>query len=230
MPTNLLLLPFAGGYWFIHVFLYTRNKTQRLDGYRLLVESALAGIVLAAVGWSIVRWANTFPSIRSLWDQLAPHNIPFLGTAFVSLLLGIVSPWVMNLILIKAHLLTPREAQTLAVRNHGNHLLQLLHKAAENEQPVSITLDNNKVYIGLVAAAPNLAPHDTYLAITPIFSGYRVKETLELKFTMDYLKVYDDQGLNPDEFRVVIPVASVRMASLFDDAAYPNFAVESEEA
>jgi hypothetical protein len=93
---------------------------------------------------------------------------------------------------------------------------------------VSISLDNGKFYVGLVAAAPNLEPHDTFLSITPFYSGYRDKETHRLMFTVDYLKVYDKHALDPEDCRVVVPMSSIRMASLFDQAAYPAFIVESD--
>jgi hypothetical protein len=81
----------------------------------------------------------------------------------------------------------------------------------------------------LVAAAPNLEPHDTFLAITPFYSGYRDRQTLRLVLTVDYLNVYDQHGLYAEDFRVVVPVASIRMASFFDQAAYPAFIVEAGE-
>lgn len=92
---------------------------------------------------------------------------------------------------------------------------------------VAITLDSRKVYIGTVAAAPNLETHDTFLSITPFFSGYRDKNHLGLVLTVDYLSVYERQHLDPEDFNVTVPVASVRMASFFDQTIYPAFNVES---
>jgi hypothetical protein len=83
--------------------------------------------------------------------------------------------------------------------------------------------------LGLVAVAPSLAPHDTYLSIIPLYSGYRNQDTQELKFTVNYLEVYERQGLDKTVFRVVLPIASIRMASLFDHSVYPAFCVESDE-
>src|SRR5947208_3374452 len=116
MPTNLLLLPFLVGYWFIHRFYSTRFAAERLDGYRPVV------------------------------------------------------------------------------------------------------------------AAPNLEPHDTFVALIPFFSGYRDNSTLQLRLTTDYLGVYESEGLDPKEFRVVIPVSSIRMASLFDHSVYPKFEVVEDES
>jgi hypothetical protein len=136
------------------------------------MESAFAGVLLTLIARPLVIFANLYPSVRSIWSGVAP-NIPFLGTATVSLLLGFVTPYVFNTILDKTGLMSPLDAQTNAIERYGNHLLRLFHAASMQEKAVSVALDNGKVYIGLVAAAPNLEPHDSFLAITPFYSGYR---------------------------------------------------------
>jgi hypothetical protein len=229
MPTNLLLLPFLGGYWFLHVFYYTRFRSQRLDGYRLIVESALMGVVLTFVSRLIDILLGHYSPFRSAWLSIAPPQIPLLGTATGSLILGLVAGQPLNLLLGATGFLTLGEARGQAIERHGNELLRLLHKASAEERTVSVSMDNGKVYVGLVVAAPNLAPHDTYLGITPFYSGYRSRDTLELVFTVDYLGVYEEQTLDPRDFRVVLPMISVRMASFFDQSAYPAFIVESGE-
>jgi hypothetical protein len=230
MPSNLLLLPLLGGYWFLHAFYYTRFRSQRLDGYRLLMESALVGVFLSILGRLAVLLLLCFPSAMKAWMTVAPASVPFLGTALGSLLLGLCTPHLLNLFLDKTRIMTKLDAQTEAIEHHGNHLLRLLHTASSEEKPIAIVLDNLKVYIGTVAAAPNLEPHDTYLAITPFYSGYRDRETLELVLTVDYLSVYENKQLNADDFRVVVPVTAIKMASLFDQAAYPAFLVEAHQA
>jgi hypothetical protein len=57
----------------------------------------------------------------------------------------------------------------------------------------------------------------------------RDRGTLRLVLTVDNLSVYDQHGLYAEDFRVVVPVASIRMASFFDQAAYPAFIVEACE-
>src|SRR3954453_8329114 len=46
LPTNLLLLPLLGGFWFVHFCYLFKFRAQRLDGYRLLLESAFLGLLL----------------------------------------------------------------------------------------------------------------------------------------------------------------------------------------
>ncbi len=125
--------------------------------------------------------------------------------------------------------MTLLEAKSKAIERHGNDLLRLLHTASLEEKTVSLSLDNGKVYIGVVAAAPNLAPHDTYLAVTPFYSGYRSRETNELVLTVDYLGVYNRENLEAKDFRVVLPMANIRVASFFDQSIYPSFIVESDQ-
>lgn len=228
MPTNLLLLPFLGGYWFLHVFYYTRFRSQRLDGYRLIVESALMGVVLTVLARVIVVLLGHWPPVRSAWMSVAPPQIPFLGTAAGSLILGLAAGHPLNWLLSATGVLTLFDAKSQAIERHGNHLLRLLDKASSEERTVAISLDIGKVYVGLVAAEPNLAPHDTYLGITPFYSGYRNRETQELVFTVNYLDAHEKLQLDPMDFRIVVPMASIRVANFFDQSVYASFTVESE--
>jgi hypothetical protein len=155
--------------------------------------------------------------------------MPYLGTVTVSLALGLVSPYFLNVLLGRTGMLTLLDAKTKAIELHGNDLLRLLHNASLEERPVSVSSDNGKVYIGVVAAAPNLAPHDTYLSITPFYSGYRDRETNELILTVDYLAVYEQKNLEAKDFRVVLPMVNIRIASFFDQSIYPSFIVESDQ-
>ncbi len=227
MPTNVLLLPLLAGYWFLHTFQYTKFRSQRLDGYRLLVESAAAGVVFAAVAWVGVKILALNPCVIGTWRSVAP-NVPFLGTAVLAALLGSITPYVLNWSLNKTRLQTAEQAQYKAISRHGNHLLRLLHSATWLEKAVMVTLDTNKVYIGMVDSAPNMEPTDTFVGMIPFFSGYRHSETRTLSLTVDYLSVYEREGLEPEDFRVVFPISSIRSASFFDQSIYPAFSVETQ--
>lgn len=230
MPTNLLLLPLLGGYWFLHAFHYSRFRSQRLDGYRLLVESALAGVCLSILARCLIIILRAWiPSLRNAWLAFAP-DIPYLGTASVSLVIGIASPYVLNFLLERTGRMTRSDARRHAIERHGNALLHLLHRALAEERLISVTLDNRKVYIGALAAAPNLEPHETFIALVPWFSGYRDTVTSELVLTTPYVRVFEEQDLDPDDFMVVLPVSAIRSASYFDDKVYPAFAIRSEES
>lgn len=225
MPTNLLLLPLLGGYWFLHTFHYTRFRSQRLDGYRLLVESALAGVVFAVLARGLVLLLRICPCVKHAWLLIAGDRAPFLGTAVVSLGLGIAAPYLLNSLLETTALLTRKQAQLKAIEKHGNHLLRLLHTASAQERTVSVTLSNRKVYIGLVVDAPNLESHDAYVSIIPFFSGHRDKDTLDLDLTVAYIDVYESGVLLPEDCKVTLPITGIAMVGFFDHTATDAFTV-----
>jgi hypothetical protein len=99
-----------------------------------------------------------------------------------------------------------------------NDIDALCSEAASGLKPISITLDNRKVYIGLIY--DSLEPgRDANLTILPLYSGYRDKDTLEMNMTRKYTSVDDlfEELLTADgdvrdeianklaEYRVVIP-------------------------
>ena len=51
---GLLLLPLLGGFLFFHLTHFFRFAAQRLDGYRLLFQSAIAGTFLSILARLIV--------------------------------------------------------------------------------------------------------------------------------------------------------------------------------
>jgi hypothetical protein len=46
---------------------------------------------------------------------------------------------------------------------------------------------------------------------------------------VDYLAVYEKKNLEARDFRVVLPMANIRIASFFDQSIYPSFIVESDQ-
>lgn len=219
MPTNLLILPLLAGFWFIHFCHYFRFRAQRLDGYRLLIESSLAGAILFLFGrvttYVLVSHTPVGPVVSRWWLAFAP--VSFSGTATLSFFVGLAAPFVLN-IFWKEDISKQR-----AVERHGNDLLRLFDYALRNQQLVSITLDNRKVYVGYIVSAPNLRPEDAYIALLPMISGYRDNDTLKISFVTFYNDLYTDDQMDANLFRVAIPVASIKMTSLFDLDIYTKF-------
>jgi hypothetical protein len=220
VPTNLLILPLLAGFWFIHFCHYFRFRAQRLDGYRLLIESSIAGAFLFLVGrviaYCVVSCTPLGPLIARRWNEFAP--VSFSGSATLAFLIGLAAPFAVNVFL------TEDRSKQHAVERHGNALLLLIDFALRQEQLVSITLDNRKVYVGYIVSAPNLRPDDAYIAVLPMASGYRDTNTMELKFISLYNELYANEEMDARQFRVVIPVGSIKMASLFDLEVYAKFA------
>jgi len=216
MPTNLLILPLLGGFLLVHIWHLSRFRSQRLEGYRLLMEAAIAGVMLLTlargVTYSLARFGIVGNTTRARWHEFAP--IDFSGTGALAFLLGIVLPFVANLFYRR------KAAQDWAIHHYGSNLLRLLHTATKYQIVVSVTLDNRKVYVGFVVTAPNLQSNDQYVQLLPVLSGYRDAGDLTVKFTTNYAQVYPEAYSagkpDPSDFIVVIPTASIRMANLYD--------------
>jgi len=218
MPYNLLLLPLLGGFLFIHLTHYFRFAAQRIDGYRLLFQSAIAGVGLSIAGRFAEMLVASTPlgaPLGRYWALFSPF--PYSATSAISLLLGPVCALVVNLFIDK------EKAKDKEIKAHGNLFLTLLHQAAEEQRLISLTLDSRKWYVGWVAESPNLYPQEQYFKLLPFISGYRDKDSLETRQTVYYEAVLADNSLDHSEFVVTLPLKDVKIAGFFNDEVYDEY-------
>jgi hypothetical protein len=252
MPTNLLILPLLAGFWLVHHSHRYRFRAQHLDGYRLLLHSALAGSVLLLISRILIVIVNLTPlgaPLKGIMLSLAP--IDYLGTSLLCLLLGWIAPklqnnkiprryWKLLLIarfdrsIISRHMCrwrrlfavvdarNARAARDNEVQKEAMALAQLLDKAQSTKSLISITLSNRKWYVGYVAEALNLKPQETYFRLLPIISGYRDKDTLQTRRRIYYPDTYADPQVSSQDFVIVIPLKDIQIANLFDEAVYED--------
>lgn len=216
MPTNLLILPLLGGFLFLHLCNFVKFWAQLLDGYRLLLYSALAGFMLSVFSRIALVELGHMPALACLggiWGRYAPQ-IEYVDTAVGALALGPVLACLWNLFEK-----TP-SAVSREINRRGNTLLKLLHRAVVGSSLISVTLDNRKWYVGYVTASPNLRPTEASFDILPVISGYRDTATLETRRTTFYAEVLSRQDIDPMDFAISIPFSCVKMASLFDPRLY----------
>jgi hypothetical protein len=218
VPTGLILAPLLVGYLFLHICFWFRFRTQRQDGYRLLIESVIAGIPLVFLG----HVASSLIHDRGLdpWQIEATcrrMGIPFLGTGLMSGALALGLALIVNLV-------SPSMwSKWRLIKSHDNGFLRLAHEAAMEEKPVAVTLKNRKVYIGMVIRTPSLKVGAQYITVLPITSGYRDPITLRLVVTEDYATVYRQANIDASDFGVTIPLDEIESASLFNPEVYPLF-------
>lgn len=223
MPYNLLLLPLIGGYLFVHLTHFFRFGAQRLDGYRLLFQSAIAGICLSSAAQFVdllVGLTLAGKPLQQLWFWFSPFA--YSGVSALALLLGPAFALLANLLIDK------ERAKDIEIRRHGNSLIQLLHRAEKDKLLLSITLDSRKWYVGWVAESPNLDPQEFYFRLLPFISGYRDKDTLETFRMVFYQDVLRETELEPEQFYVTLPLKDVKIAGLFNDQVYNEYFAEPE--
>jgi len=228
VPFNVLLLPLLGGYIFITQWNRTRFRTKRDTGERLLFHAGLAGVVLLVAAFVIVHlitWLN--PGLHDAWTREVPF--PYAGTSLLALLLGLIGWW-------PANLFFPREKEARRVlREWGDHLEILFDRALTENRQISVTLKGGKVYIGFVLENFDPSYDRKYITILPMASGYRDADDHGVVLTTFYGDVYvrimdARTDLEPEDFRVVIPVAEVQSANLFDWDADGEFQSLEDEA
>lgn len=211
-PWNLLLLPLLGGYIFFSRCTYYRIKCQRFDNYRVVLESAVWGVLFGALGRliaSAVEWSGV--QLDQI-QQLAPFE--YIGTASIAFALGPAFSWLVNWWVDEVR------SKDIAIEQHGDNLLALFVDAMDHNDAVIVTLTNKKVYAGYVWETPNLETTMTSVLLLPVMSGYRKSETLEVQFTTDYISLWRDRPKDVENFVVVIPIASITSASMFDESVY----------
>lgn len=238
MPSNLLLLlPLIGGYAFIHLCYFTRFRAQTLEGHRLIFEAAVWGFLFVAPARFLTRfWLGEIPWVQELWADLGGTHMGYLGTLVCALVLApccavlsnfCVAAWLQGTEEMREQEVPPsfREfmeparllALDKAILRSGDDLRILLHKAATRVMTVCLSMADGKVYMGIVTRPPNLRPDEKNLALLPVASGHRSKEDLRLNWNVRYPVDQYGKNLDPDEFIVVLPLADIKNARLFDE-------------
>ena len=225
MPYNLLLLPLIGGFLFIHLTHFFRFGAQRLDGYRLLFQSAIAGICLSAFARLIdllIDRTSIGASTHVLWAWFSPFS--YSAVSALALCLGPAFALLINLFVGR------ERAKNSEIRRNGNLLTQLLNRAGKEKLLLSITLDSRKWYVGWVVESPNLDPQEFYFQVLPFISGYRDKDTLETVRSVFYQDVLQDAALDPEQFYITLPLKDVKIASPFNDDVYNEYFAKSNNS
>ena len=218
MPYNLLLLPLLGGFLFFHLTHYFRFGAQRLDGYRLLLQTAVAGTCLTALArlinlvFELIFGVN---AVDRAWAYFAPYT--FSGTSVLSLLLGPLAALIWNLFIDK------EEAKDIEIRKHGNAFTQLLLRAQKEDLLLSITLENRKWYVGWVAESPNLDPQELYFRLLPYKSGYRDQSDLNTVYTTFYDEALSESAFAQTDLVITLPLKDVKTANLFNEDLYNDY-------
>ena len=213
MPRDLLLLvPLIAGYWFTHSCHLLKFRAARHEGYRLIIESLSWGLALAFLGRvGCFVCANYLPggeTLASCWlDVFPPAKIAYSGTAAATLGLGFVLPLLVNRSVDHAM------ASLTATERYGDDMRKLFMRALLKREPIVITLESRKVYVGYVRALPNLRPKDAHLVLLTALTGYLDPDDLSLWPNDDSLDA---------KFEIVIPLETIRAAGIYDDSIWQS--------
>jgi hypothetical protein len=183
-PVNLLIFPIIGGYYILIKAELFRYRQQRLEPQKLIFNSFLGGIILMISSWIVTGIISyLFPSFTDQIRSLYPIKAEYFGTCVCSFLLAIIFTQISNFFVSK------NKHVSKAIHKIGNEFERLCERCYRNVDMIQVTLKNDKCYVGWIQSLP-IPTHSSYITILPVYSGYRIKETKELKFTTQYLDVY----------------------------------------
>jgi hypothetical protein len=215
VPTDFALIPpLVGGFWFVFRCQLLYLVSVQLGQAIAILLSAFFGLAFAVVTRAIVFWVHQ----TAVGGWIEAHHagawhFPFSGTALGTFCLAIVAAE------LSRHLLSTRKVNSWVIRHYGGDLIVLLHDSMVRLKPVSLTLENRKVYVGFVQAVPSLNPERAHVWLLPILSGYRRADDLTLQFTTDYVSAIEQVSEARDLLKV-IPISSIKTANLFDVGLY----------
>lgn len=224
MGLGLFLVPVLGGYLLLTGLHYTRYDILRKSGYHLFFHSAIAGYVLVGVARPMVVLLNDgLPGVGAFWKSHVPFD--YSGTVALSVLLGLVFPYVANRFYGK------EEAERRAATENGAFIELIISESIERQKPIEISLKHGKLYIGFAFERKIAVSGESDIAIIPIRSGYRHKDTHELVLTTDYASVIQKclkgnpvvPDLRYEDFRVVVPMSEVGSVRIFHPEVYEQF-------
>ena len=159
------------------------------------------------------------PAIAAYWKTILP--LDYSGTAAVTFVLAAALPWILNW-LPRFDRFTARQNSAKAA---GDEISLIIDQAMVEGRFVELSLASGKSYVGSPIQGTFGHRDDGDVALIPIASGYRDKDSRELVITTNYAPVIEDQlaELALDHLKVAFPMREIVSARLFDQKLYASF-------
>jgi hypothetical protein len=211
LPLSVLTLALLGGFVFVNLCYLTRFTAIQSTGYRLVFSSAVAGVVFLFFATILIPWLLVLPGgqyVSDSWTKLI--RLEHSGRPVVAFLIGVILWMPFNLLgWLNPPVLGWRPFRFLSegaaikreIRKKQNPLEVLLSEAMVSKRLVSVTVKNGKVYIGKVLTTSNPAFGMEAINLQLSRSGYRDKNTQEMRLTVNY---DDTHGAIRQEMRMKI--------------------------
>jgi hypothetical protein len=208
---------------FHHRFL---NRYMDFPFFGVAMRIGLFGVIGSLAG---ADFLFLYPWILALWDQLV--HVQGGGIPMLAFLIGLVLWWPLNL-------LYPYQAANMRLHemNGTTALDRLLYRASLTLDLLSLSMKDGKVYIGYIQELPpNPEDRNSYFEILPFHSGYRDKDTREMKLTTFYESAYEQLVESQADseawlvFLKVLKIDDIVSAGRFDPKVYIKFRGETTQ-
>jgi hypothetical protein len=233
----------VGGLIFSSHWNFTRWRVAREEGHRLYFRAVFWGAVifaLVAIARHYVEGACPLVSgaakyLKAIIEPLAKDKAagPAVADLTITCFIAMLSAWPLAKLLNFAF----PERKWIRRAIEKDDLEKLLLRAADEEFPICVTMDDKKVYVGYLVEGFDPALGRKSILILPLMSGYRDPETHKVNFTTFYAYLYGQREsmdrtaplpapldhLTAEDFITVLPVDRITSYRLFDVPAYNEF-------
>lgn len=198
-----------------------RYQTARESGHRLYLTCATLGGLLTFVSCSLVfvtqGVACFLLEVGELQDYLS-LDVLLSGASVLNVPLAIGG----------SRLYNGRrgvKARNLSRAWQKDDFSSLLDYATHSGKLISFTLDNRKVYIGLITRTNEPHWESSHVTLLPLYSGYREEEDLSLVIKNTYEEVFDyfecrqsgrESSFTIEDFYIVIPLSKIASSHIFN--------------
>lgn len=168
-----------------------RYWIQRQEGYRLIFAASIAGGFLLFLAQLLLFFFSNTPYVASIltwWQTFLPVQNSDVGV--LAFILAFIVWGVLEAFSRAVPALRPNAVRRRYISASNNAFEQMLFRALETQETVSITLKSNKVYIGRIATSFNLVKGVESIRLSLEKSGYRKADTHELNLNVDYAKTH----------------------------------------
>ena len=181
MGLGWFLIPALAGYWFLTHLHFTRYGVLRESGYHVFFRAAFAGGVLAVLARVIVLFLNhCFPQVNEIWT-LCPISIFWYG--HIKRHLGVCFAF------HRHQFYSQGKAARRTARESGDLIELLISESIEEQKLIEVSLRTGKSYIGFALESGMTRRGEADIALIPVASGHRNKDTQKLEITDNYAPV-----------------------------------------
>jgi hypothetical protein len=219
----------SSGYLLLRRWAITRPHALGWDGHALYFSVVIASVILAVEAdlfrEIVERTGAVGASVNGkIWRVLAT-----LATDSKFTTLGVTAVWSVPIAALSVVVLNRPIARCAFLRlqlylrlSCLGELEEFLLLTSARNQPVMITLKNNKVYVGFSLEANASRGKKEWLRLEPLLSGYR-DETQQFQDTTDYSWLHignAHERFRREEFDIIVPSSEIVSAHAFDLDVY----------
>lgn len=238
----------TSGYILASRCVLNRYQIARQNGHRLYLSSMTFGVYALLPALAVTELASLFFNINktyvsaalTLGIALTFTEIYNRNPSFSSILRLLKASYSQPIAKTFAELEavfsedTARRSKALWSAWQKNDLELICAYALSEFKPIAITLDTQKVYVGMVSDTIEPSDTESYLSILPLYSGYREKETHLFKLNHKYTSLInglirqDADVINSSlDYVIAIPLEKIVTLHIFNDNLYQEVSGQS---